>query len=404
MQTDKKKKQYKSLLEDEDLFRALMEVGGNGDLFLDQMKRKHPEKEKDINDLQKIFKNLTIVERNLSVEEKQKLWSRIETERKKNIRIFRIKPLLKYASVIALLLISTFSLHFLWNRTPQATPVDYQSILSEIEAEKYLTENTLLVFPDGTKIEITDQQVEIAYDADGRLRINSSFLEEQSFPPNKSGKHNQLYVPYGKTAEMIMNDGTKVWVNSGSRLIFPPLFAADKREVYLEGEIYLEVAKKENSPFTVKTNRMEVEVLGTSFNVSAYKDDDVQSVVLASGSVAVKNDTQEQPTLIQPNQRYTLMKMTNEIKLDQVDVFHHVCWRDNLIMSDSESLAVILKKLERHYDVSIHYDANEINPIQVKGKLDLKNTIEQTLDVISMTTPVLYSVENKSIKLCVKPK
>jgi len=399
MRNTKQTERYRSLLEDEAVFRALMESHNNPP-FLEQMKKDNPEKEQDISDLQKIFTNLKIVEKDLSPTDKEKLWKRIEIEQKRNYTSLRLRNILKYAAVVLILLLP--SLYFFREKSPLTDQLDYTALLSEKGIENDSIQNVLLVFSNEKVIEMTEQKVELAYDAEGNLSVNSSQMENIS-AAGDDAEYNQLYVPHGKTTEVRMSDGTQIWVNSGSRLIYPVSFSGDKREIFLEGEIYLEVARNEKVPFIVKTNQMEVEVLGTAFNVSAYTNDDIQSVVLANGSVSVKNKKDDQPMIIKPNQRYTLATSTNTINLDTVDVFYHICWRYNLIMSESECLSVILKKLERHYNVRIDYNVDEINHIQVKGKLDLKNNIEETLRVISMTTPVNYSIEKESIKLSVKP-
>lgn len=392
---------YQSLLEDETIFHALLNSLMGDSTLLDQMKLDNPEKEQDIRSLQQAFGKLKIAEKDLSPLEKEHLWSRIERVRKKDNQLGLIRNIVKYAAVLILLL--TGSLYFLWEKATVEIPVDYESLFSEIALAEDSIHNVLLVFSNEEKIEMTDQNVELAYDAQGNVSVNSSRIENAPSSDRNMMGYNRLYVPYGKTMQVTMSDGTKVWVNSGSRLIYPESFSGNRREIYLEGEIYLEVARNEKVPFIVKTNQMEVEVLGTAFNISAYKNDETQSVVLANGSVAIKNNKEALSTIIKPNQRYTLAKSTNKISLDTVDVFYHICWKYNLIMSESESLSVILKKLERYYNVGIAYNSNEINPIQVKGKLDLKNTIEETLHIISLTTPINYSIENESIKLNVKP-
>lgn len=398
----KQTERYRSLLEDETLFRALIESHIDNTLFLNQMKKDNPEKEQDINDLQKIFSKLKIKEKGLSPVDKEQLWQRIEIQRKKKSISLRMWDFLKYAAVVFVILIPSY--YFLWKQSPVELPViDYEAILSEMTTKHDSIQNVLLVFSNDKQIEMTEEKVELAYDAQGNISVNSSPIENMSLADQNKAQYNQLYVPYGKTTQVQMSDGTKIWVNSGSRLIYPASFPDDKREIYLEGEIYLEVARNEKAPFIVKTNQMEVEVLGTSFNVSAYKNDETQSVVLANGSVSIKKHISDVPTVIAPNQRYTLLKGTNEVSLDTVDVFYYICWRYNLLMSNSESLSVILKKLERHYNVNISYNPHEISQFQLKGKLDLKNNIEETLDVISLTTPIGYSVEKESIKINVKP-
>lgn len=401
MEKNTKIARYSVLLEDEKFFRALLNAMTGDVTLLEQMKQENPENEQDINDLQQAFGKLKIVEKDLSPHDKERLWQRIEAERKRKRGLQLVRNAMKYAAVLLLLLAS--SLYFLWEKASPDLPVDYDSILSEMTMPVDTALNVLLVFSDEKKIEMTEQNVELAYDNEGNISVNSAKIENVTSCDKKTMGYNRLYVPYGKTMQVTMSDGTKVWVNSGSRLVYPESFSGNKREIYLEGEIYLEVARNEKVPFVVKTKEMEVEVLGTSFNVSAYLNDETQSVVLANGSVAVKKNAGDQPLILKPNQRYTLRNETKEFRLETVDVFYYICWRYNLIMSNSESLATILKKLERHYNVSLNYDPLAMAPFQLSGKLDLKNTVEETLDIIALTSPIHYAVDEKTINISVKP-
>jgi ferric-dicitrate binding protein FerR (iron transport regulator) len=129
--------------------------------------------------------------------------------------------------------------------------------------------------------------------------LNISKLSEKHF--------GQLIVPTGKRASMIFADGSRVTVRPGSKVIFPTMFAQNEREIYVQGEAFLEVSKNKKRPFIVKTELMDVEVLGTSFDVSAYPGENEQSVVLVTGSVKVRSASSDE-TKIVPNQRYSFDK------------------------------------------------------------------------------------------------
>ena len=140
-------------------------------------------------------------------------------------------------------------------------------------------------------IPISGQESQIEYDAKGTVAVNSEKIADVSLNSANSSKRlpefNQLIVPNGKRSTLILEDGTKLWVNAGSRIVYPVTFADKKREIYVNGEVFLEVTPDKKRPFIVKTKEMDVQVLGTSFNVMAYETDESSSVVLVTGAVQV---------------------------------------------------------------------------------------------------------------------
>lgn len=132
-------------------------------------------------------------------------------------------------------------------------------------------------------LDIDGEQAKVEYDANGNLAVN----KQPVAAPEKQTVYNQLKVPYGKRAFLKLPDGTSLWVNTGTTVIYPVTFATGEREIYVEGEIYAEVFHDAQHPFVIKTEKLDVQVLGTSFNISAYKEDRRTDIVLVSGTVNV---------------------------------------------------------------------------------------------------------------------
>lgn len=142
-----------------------------------------------------------------------------------------------------------------------------------------------LILSDGKKIDVPNGDANIQYSPDGAsVKINNSSGVVQAV---KEEQFNQIIVPYGKYVNLQLSDGTKVWLNSGSRMVYPPVFAGKYREVYLQGEGYFEVTKNAQRPFYVKTDRLKVEVLGTKFDVQAYEKENTFSALLLEGKVSL---------------------------------------------------------------------------------------------------------------------
>ena len=208
----------------------------------------------------------------------------------------------------------------------------------------------------------------------------------------------QLVVPYGKHSKIRFSDGTVVWANSGTKLIYPKQFEADKREIYLDGEIYLEVAKDEERPFRVISKKVSIEVLGTKFNVNAYNTKSDGSVVLVEGSVKVVSKKDE--SLLKPNQGFFYEPIGSEVR--DVDVYPYICWKDGIMeLEEEESLQNILDVLSEYYHVSIKCDCDVSNEIY-KGKINIDGSLEEVLYNLSQSTAFTYTKKGDSIYISCK--
>jgi ferric-dicitrate binding protein FerR (iron transport regulator) len=393
---------YHSLLADDVFFQWLLRPTKELDEYWNRIMQENPDKNEAVNDLRTILKGMRVVEKGMPEDVKKELWRKIEMASFQKKRSFHLLQILRYAAVF-LVILATSVYVFMNQKQMPDNPIDYQSFIPDSSATGTQSGNVLIVLVDNQKIEVEESNVELMHDAEGKMSVNSKVVETEKSADKKENEFNQLYVPYGKTTNIVMSDGTKVWVNSGSRVVYPPVFAGNKREIYVEGEILLEVARNENSPFIVKTDQIEMTVLGTSFNVSAYKNDEKQSVVLVTGSVSVKGNTEKTAKTIQPNQKYTFEKNTNLSDVREVDVFDYIGWKYGFLSFKKEKLSAVLKKVERYYNVRMDYDASEIDRTTLSGKLDLKEDISETFRIISITAPIEYDIRDEVIKINVKP-
>ncbi len=170
--------------------------------------------------------------------------------------------------------------------------------------------------------------------------------------------YNTLKVPFGKRFELSLSDGTKAYLNAGSSLKYPVKFLRDRdRNVYITGEAFLEVAKDAKRPFIVNTEKMNVRVLGTKFNVSSYPEDDNSEVVLVEGAVSLyKAHVDYDPSkevLLKPGYKGSYSKKSNEISKDSVITSLYTSWMKGELIFRNMSFNNIIKKLERHYNVAI---------------------------------------------------
>ncbi|MDD2436135.1 MAG: FecR domain-containing protein [Massilibacteroides sp.] len=245
-------------------------------------------------------------------------------------------------------------------------------------------------------ISISDQDANIEINQHGELRINSKAIEETA-PVSKENniEYNELIVPNGKRSTLSLPDGSKLWVNAGSRIVFPATFKGNKREIFLNGEIYIEVYPDKSKPFIVNTSKMDIQVLGTSFNITAYEEDEEQSVVLVTGSVNISTDNQFKKELC-PNERFSLTGDKTEIRT--VDPGNYIAWKDGWYISESEDFGRLLDRLGRYYGKKVIYNEN-VSQLKCSGRLNLRDNFVDLLKGLEKTLPITYSEKDYYIEI-----
>lgn len=191
----------------------------------------------------------------------------------------------------------------------------------------------------------------------------------------------------------MLSDGTKVWVNAGTKVIYPRVFSKEKREIYVEGEVYLEVQPDAKRPFYVSANGFDVKVLGTSFNVFAYKQMPVSRVVLLEGSVEVK-DQQNQTTKIVPDEMIVIEG--NELaEKKKVKASDYKAWTEDVMILDGHCLSELTDRLSLFYGKKIVCD-NSLSDEVVYGKLSLHDDLNDIIDCIKSMIP-LYAYDKGGV-------
>lgn len=200
---------------------------------------------------------------------------------------------------------------------------------------------------------------------------------------------NTLVIPYGNRSVITLSDGSQVWLNAGSRLIYPSRFVDKAREVFLTGEAFFDVAKSEKWPFVVKTVDVKVQVHGTRFNVSAYPEDYSVQTVLEEGSIEIKKaDARlfEKGVKLTPGQLGYFNKKTQETQISQVDPDYYTLWTEGLFQFSSTDFSRIVKKLERYYNIKFEFDDPFKGSIQISGKLDVTQEKEEVFEYLVKIT------------------
>lgn len=207
------------------------------------------------------------------------------------------------------------------------------------------------------------------------------------------GEKEELMVAsaaYGQVREMILPDGTKVWLNQSSQLKYPRTFESKERHVYLEGEAYFEVARNHEKPFTVNSSAMDVRVLGTSFNIKCRPGNSIAETTLIEGEVEVKEKFDEGKITLSPGQKAVLNRVTGRMQVKQVDAKMEIVWHNDLIPFDKSSIFQIAAVLERFYGVKIILSPDVDSTKTYSGVLKKKDSIESVLNSLRNSIPFNY--------------
>ena len=313
----------------------------------------------------------------------------------KNRRI-SIRYAIGVAASISLIVLLNF-----YYRNYQSISVDkYVKITEGITDEKL--DKVKLILNDGEGIEITKDNSTIKYSATGQqINIGSSKAIQKAILKENEVAYNTLIVPYGRRSKVQLSDGSTVWLNSGTKLVYPRVFGKNKREVYLEGEAMFDIAHDINRPFKVIADNHNIQVLGTVFNVSNYKDENSISTVLKSGSVQIsyKGNSIFKPKemlKITPGTLAVYNKKSHRINAEKVDVEKYFSWIEGKLIFKNDNLKLIMKKISRYYNIDIVINNSNIENQTFSGALDLKESAEEVIKMIKETSNFEYILNNEN--------
>lgn len=207
---------------------------------------------------------------------------------------------------------------------------------------------------------------------------------------DKEIRYSEITVPFGQMSQIKLSDGTKIWLNSGTTLRYPERFAENSRSVSIEGEAYFEVAKMAQKPFTVNTTEMNIEVLGTSFNLSSYKEDATTKVTLVEGKVAVRDNTGKTIAQLIPGQMAVKNKKNNTLDISNVETSFYAAWIAGKIYFDDEPLDQIAVKLERWFNVEITFADEKLKSHKFTGTILKNKPVDQIMQALQLLSPIRF--------------
>lgn len=317
----------------------------------------------------------------------------LETVRKEKAKKRRLKTFFAAAASFILL----FGLGYNYQIQKEPSLEDY--VRSAPKINMYETEGVTLLLGNDSKVNLNEANTLIQYSSSGEsVNIGAGNKVTQKSRVEDKAVFNTIIVPYSKRTTLELSDGTMVWLNSGSKLIYPAVFSGNERPVYLEGEAIFDVAHNAEKPFKVSSQHQEIEVLGTVFNVTNYPGDDLMETVLKSGSVKITyQNGRGKRVKLSPGNLSSLNIKSSEVKTRKVNVADYFSWRSGYLNLEKNTLAEIMTKLSRYYNFDFTIQDEVLANQTFSGKLDLKEDFEKILKVLQATTEFDFQVIDKKI-------
>ena len=330
--------------------------------------------------------------------DKQKAWNRISertgaTNQKQRAVVLKI---FKYAAAILLPLI--IGGYFLFQNTSKNKLTDFSQI-------KTGTQKARLILETGQTINLgaKTQNKIISGSASNIIDANNtlSYEAKTDLIPEKREIFNTLLTPQGGEYNLVLADGSKVWLNAASEIRYPVSFDDTIRKIYLKGEAYFEVAHNKNKPFILVTNNVEITVLGTSFDVMAYHNEGNIKTTLVNGSVKIGTvdggKDKHKEVHLQPGQQAILDKTSNNLEVKNVDTEIYTAWKQGKLVFNNETLDEIMRKLQRWYAFEMQYDDDDLKHYHFSGTLNRYDDISKILKMIEMTTHIKFEAKDNRI-------
>ena len=300
------------------------------------------------------------------------------------------------ASVAASILICISTIHFLTHC--ENTNLDFQAIAEQMDSQS-VEEVTLITAKEQLNL---DEDAFVTYSKEGKVAVNSKVIREKEEKKVKGEpEYNQLLVPAGKRVRVELSDGTRLVVNSQSKVIYPCRFNGDIRKIYAQGEVFLEVAHDKQHPFIVESEDFKLRVLGTKFNVDAYPETEKFETTLMHGSVKVtlKADS-SQTVILKPDHKLSLEK--GRFVMTKVEDYNPYRWKEGLICFSDESFPNIMKDFEKYYGVKIVIENKNVLQINFTGKFRQTDGIDYALRILQKNIDFQYEKDNEKQIIYIK--
>lgn len=314
------------------------------------------------------------------------------------LRYRRIQKFLRYAAIILLFITSAAFVYYILNENNR--------LLEKQRSESIGPggPKATLILSEGEKYDLEDEKNVVVEDQGGIIVENKNFALNYNDSTVIKAPAKKLYhtieVPRGGEYRVVLSDGSVIHLNSMTTLKYPVKLDENIREVeLLKGEAFFEVARNESSPFVIKTKEARLNVLGTSFNVSAYEDDSEALITLETGSLEVQNlNNVNDKVVLKPDQQAVItIGDLGPMAVNEVDATIYSSWRYGTFVFKNEPLEKIMQSLARWYEIEIFFEDESLKQIQFSANVSRYSNIEPILELLQITKKIKIETDNKYV-------
>ncbi len=313
---------------------------------------------------------------------------------KRHRKIKLVRESLKYAALILIVLGLPY---FFYKVSIKKT----STVISKTDIIKPRPNDARLVFEDGNYINLSSlvdtsmlNKAGVEFDKiSSTVRYKIDDIENELIPK-------RIVVPRGAEINVMLSDGTKVYLNSESELEFPKKFIGKYRKVKMKGEAFYKVKKNEEHPFIVETSHVSIIVTGTKFNIKAYSDEgNIQTTLVEGGVDVYYGVDRKKKVSIVPSQQADFLKKDGELKVKNVDTHFYTAWLERKFVFKDQTLEDIMIILSRWYDIEVFFQNPELKKFIFSGELDRYDSINKILDCIEKTGDIDVKIDNRTVIL-----
>ncbi|MEZ2443460.1 FecR family protein [Chitinophaga sp. RCC_12] len=297
------------------------------------------------------------------------------------------RPWFKYAAAAAIFLL-LLAVSWEWNNRKKT------NVIAQASQAPEGTARPTLILGDGTRIAL-DSAANGAIAQQGSAQViklaNGQLAYKQFSQKNTGLVYNTMQTPTGCLYQLILPDGSHVWLNAASSIRYPTAFPEDKRMVEVSGEAYFDIAKDDRKPFIVTARGMDVQVLGTSFNVMAYADEAAVKTTLVQGAVKINADR-----ILHPGEQAVLYHASGELSVNKPDMEEILGWKNGEFYFRNTDISTIMRQIARWYDIEIKYEG-DMSGIELSGIVSRTAKISQLLKALELTKIVRFKTQGRTI-------
>ena len=247
----------------------------------------------------------------------------------------------------------------------------------------------ILTEPDGTKIDISDTTF-LAF-------VQKSVMSRKNEEEKEVGEtlYHTITIPRGGEYDLLLSDGSRLRMNSESEIRVPVTFEKGQREVFMKGEIYFDIVRDSLAPFVVHTHQGDIRVLGTSFNVRDYQDEDFLETTLVNGKVAFEREGNY--SYLKPGEQLRLNKEDGKTTVETVDVLLYCSWKDGRFVFEKQRLELIMNTIARWYNINVFYESSSVKDILFTGNIKRYRDLEQVVSMFKLINKIDIKIKDRNV-------